>query len=310
MDKDKDIQERKDCYVRRTCMGPVYIPLGSPGEDQEKEKPAAWSTFIVENEGANLYCRSLGTGAPVLLIHGLGCDSSYFLMLGKLLSQKYKVVLYDRRGYGRSTGAEPDYRDRDDFCRVSASDAAAVMRAVGGKFNVCAHSVGALISLYLASLFPELINKLIAYEVPLPELLPENSSIIRDAENILRCKDSSFAKAFCLFLKTQGEPDDRSQPLSDEEAAFVEKNGSVSLMKEYGHVYDPNGCPLPVLPKDIPVILAAGDRRNNHAAFCTEELAKRYDLPLIYYPGGHNSAREIPDAFAAMTAGIFDLDLS
>jgi pimeloyl-ACP methyl ester carboxylesterase len=308
MNKNKDTRERTDGYVRRTCMGPVYIPLGAPEEGEEKSPQ--WNTFVVKNEGADLYCRSLGTGTPVLLIHGLGCDSNYFLMLGEFLSQQYKVVLYDRRGYGRSEGAEPNYRDRDDFGRVNASDAAAVMRAIGGKFNVCAHSAGALISLYLVSLFPELINQLIAYEMPLPEILPENSSINRDAENILRYKDISFAKAFYNFIKTQGEPDDRSQPLSEEEAAFVEKNGNVSLMKEYEHIYRANGCPLPVLPQDIPVILAAGDRRDNHAALCTEEFAKRYNLPLIYYPGGHNSAREIPSAFAAMTVGIFHLDLS
>ena len=58
---------------------------------------------FVEGAGARIYFKTLGRGAPLLLLHGgPGADHSDFLPALKPLARRHQLVLIDERGSGRS----------------------------------------------------------------------------------------------------------------------------------------------------------------------------------------------------------------
>jgi pimeloyl-ACP methyl ester carboxylesterase len=53
--------------------------------------------------GTDLYYETRGSGEPLILLHnGLGCTKSFTKQMFEF-SKHFKVMAYDRRGYGRST---------------------------------------------------------------------------------------------------------------------------------------------------------------------------------------------------------------
>ena len=73
-------------------------------------------TVGTENTGAiNLYYEDHGSGQPVLLIHGYPLDGdSWERQTRALLGGGYRVITYDRRGFGRSSHPTTGY-DYDTF---------------------------------------------------------------------------------------------------------------------------------------------------------------------------------------------------
>lgn len=80
-----------------------------------------------ENSTAvDLYYEDQGAGQPVVLIHGYPLDSSSWeRQTRELLDLGYRVIAYDRRGFGRSTKVATGY-DYDTF----AADLEAVLDAL------------------------------------------------------------------------------------------------------------------------------------------------------------------------------------
>ena len=50
----------------------------------------------------NLYTKESGSGQPMVLLHGNGEDSSYFVNQMSFFESKYHVIAVDTRGHGRS----------------------------------------------------------------------------------------------------------------------------------------------------------------------------------------------------------------
>ncbi|MBF0689698.1 MAG: alpha/beta hydrolase [Cellulomonas sp.] len=72
-------------------------------------------TSTATDQTVELYYEDHGTGQPVVLIHGYPLDGhSWEKQTVALLDAGYRVVTYDRRGFGRSTKATQGY-DYDTF---------------------------------------------------------------------------------------------------------------------------------------------------------------------------------------------------
>lgn len=82
--------------------------------------------YQVETAHGTLFCRREGSGPLLLLIHGVACDSEFFRQASAILSEKFTVISYDRRGYSRSIPAEGD---TDFSVWAHADDAAEIIRA-------------------------------------------------------------------------------------------------------------------------------------------------------------------------------------
>jgi pimeloyl-ACP methyl ester carboxylesterase len=87
---------------------------------------------IETRDGSQLFVKTIGTGRPVVLIHGwpLSADSWDPQMMA-LAENGYQAIAYDRRGFGRSDQPPSGY-DYNTF----ADDLADVMQATGATQNV------------------------------------------------------------------------------------------------------------------------------------------------------------------------------
>jgi pimeloyl-ACP methyl ester carboxylesterase len=118
----------------------------------------------------NLYYEDRGSGQPVVLIHGFPLDGhSWERQSAALLSAGYRVITYDRRGFGQSSQPATGY-DYDTFASdlKTVLDTLDVTDAVLAGFSMGTGEVGRYLGAYgsdrvakavfLASLEPFLIK--------------------------------------------------------------------------------------------------------------------------------------------------------
>ena len=100
--------------------------------------------FSVESAGVTLAGEEAGEGTPVVLLHGLTATRRYVVMGSRSLERSgHRVVTYDARGHGASTGAEdPDAYDYDDLVEdlLAVMDDRGIDRAVLAGASMGAHT--------------------------------------------------------------------------------------------------------------------------------------------------------------------------
>lgn len=108
----------------------------------------------VEVPGGQLYFEVEGTGRPVMLIPGgLGDLRMWDKQVGAF-AERYRVIRYDPRGYGRT--------ETDDIAFSNRDDAAAVLGHVGAaSCHLVGQSRGGTIALDLTLERPELVDSLV-----------------------------------------------------------------------------------------------------------------------------------------------------
>ena len=100
----------------------------------------------------------------IALVHGAMDRSTGMLRLSRRLDERFRVLRYDRRGYGRSIGAEGS--DAGPFAMADqVADLFALLR--GRRALVVGHSYGGNVALATAMRHPDLVAGVAAYETPL-----------------------------------------------------------------------------------------------------------------------------------------------
>jgi pimeloyl-ACP methyl ester carboxylesterase len=104
-----------------------------------------------------MYYQIYGKGEPLLLIMGLGGHSlDWGWILPQKLADRYKVILFDNRGSGRSDQSGPCTIEQMAMDTVGLMDALAIDRA-----HVFGGSMGGMIAMQMALDHPERVNKLV-----------------------------------------------------------------------------------------------------------------------------------------------------
>ncbi len=110
--------------------------------------------------GVELYYKAVGSGEPILVIHGgPGLEHSYLLPWMQDLSDRYQIILYDQRGVGRS-GGEMDSSsiNIDNFI----ADLDGLRESFGiERVNLLAHSWGGLLAMNYAWRYPDRVRSLV-----------------------------------------------------------------------------------------------------------------------------------------------------
>ena len=106
----------------------------------------------------NMYYEIHGEGFPLVMIMGLGADVTWWepeLIEG--FARKFKTIIFDNRGAGRSDKPAIDYS-----IKMFADDTRGLMRALGiDKAHVLGVSMGGMIAQELAINYPEAVEKLV-----------------------------------------------------------------------------------------------------------------------------------------------------
>lgn len=98
-----------------------------------------------------------GSGAPVVLIHGLGYARWGWEPIADALTERFEVVLLDNRGIGASDAPPGPYTVAD-----MASDVIGVLDAAGlERAHVVGTSLGGMIAQELALTAPERVDRLV-----------------------------------------------------------------------------------------------------------------------------------------------------
>lgn len=110
-----------------------------------------------EVDGRSLHYEVHGSGAPLVLIPGMGGDTRLFGPMARDLSASHRVLVFDHRDAGRSDVASAEY-GLDDLAR----DAAALMAHVGmARATVLGYSMGGRVAIILALQRPDLVARLV-----------------------------------------------------------------------------------------------------------------------------------------------------
>jgi 3-oxoadipate enol-lactonase len=106
-----------------------------------------------------------GTGKAIVFIHGWAQDLGIWDDQVRAFAPRYRVVRFDRRGYGKSTGfADPS---------ADPADVQALLDSLGIRSaHMVGLSAGATTALRFAQAFPDRIDALVLYGMPNPEGFP------------------------------------------------------------------------------------------------------------------------------------------
>ena len=111
----------------------------------------------IEANGIEVYYEIQGSGAPLVLISGLGYPLWQWHRLAPLLAERFKVITFDNRGVGQTDKPAGPYT-----ASLLAADLAGLLNALGvGQASVLGHSMGGFIAQAFALEYPSMLTKLI-----------------------------------------------------------------------------------------------------------------------------------------------------
>jgi pimeloyl-ACP methyl ester carboxylesterase len=117
---------------------------------------------IARINGESLHYEVAGEGAPLVLIHGWSLNLRMWDRQASELSRRFRVIRYDRRGFGRSSGNEDITWD--------AADLNALLDHLGAtKVHILGMSQGARVALQFARRYPDRVSSLVLHGPPAPD---------------------------------------------------------------------------------------------------------------------------------------------
>jgi len=158
---------------------------------------------VTSKDGTTIAYDKRGNGAAVILVDGaLGYRGIGFgSPLAELLSQRFTVYTYDRRGRGESTNSKPFTIERE------VEDIDALIQQAGGSAYVYGISSGACLALEAAIKLGDKIKKLALYEPPYnsdPASVPAWKEYRNHLARLIEAGQKGDAVA--LFMQFVGTP--------------------------------------------------------------------------------------------------------
>lgn len=245
-----------------------------------------------------------GEGEPILLLHGVISDASFFSGFAGCLSSRYRTVAYDRSGYGD----QPEPEDRSAFTVSSQAETAAdvILEHCGGKAWIFGNSAGSMIALELYRIHPELVRGLI--------LLEPSFALDSDSEEELRSwntelnayvREGRIKKALPAFARVTGKTGSSDGSLRDMKRTY--HNLRNFMLGELNEVqsYRPEESFLKGISVPVRIVLTekgAGMLFGKTSARAADLL----DWKVSFFPGGHNAVNEFPEPCADTLIDILE----
>ncbi|MEN3535537.1 alpha/beta hydrolase [Microbispora sp. ZYX-F-249] len=257
-------------------------------------------------DGATLHYEVRGTGPLLLLIPGGTGGAAAYDGVADDLAADYTVASYDPRGLTRSPLDDPEAgqsvaRHADDAVRLLdllSPDAPAL---------VAGCSSGAIVALHLLTTHPERVERVVAHEPPVVEVLPdaaEHRALLARVRDTFRREGLMPAAAvFAAGLRRPGDPVEppAAAELPPQAAARAERT-MADMSYFLGRIvpsfmaYTPDVDRLETL-SDRLVLAAGADSRGELPYRPAAFLAERFGTELVHFPGGHVGLTTHPAEF-------------
>ncbi|WP_327043761.1 alpha/beta hydrolase [Microbispora sp. NBC_01189] len=267
-------------------------------------------------DGATLHYEVRGEGPLLLLIPGGTGGAASFDGVAGHLATGYTVASYDPRGLSRSPLDDPEAEQRverhaDDAFRLLA------LLSPDAPARVAGCSSGAIVALHLLTTHPERIERVVAHEPPVVEVLPDAAEhralLARVRDTFHREGLMPAAAVFAAGLRRPADAPKAAElppELPPEAAARVQRT-MADMPYFLGRIvpsfmaYTPDVDRLRALSDRL--ILAAGadsmgELPYRPAAF----LAERFGTPLVHFPGGHTGLSTHPAEFGERLRKVLD----
>lgn len=253
--------------------------------------------------GARVSYEVSGSGPLLVLIPGASGTGESFHPLVPHLISRYQVVIYDRRGFSRSSLDEP----QNDEHRL-ATDADDVQRLIEHVTDqpamIFGSSSGALVALEVLSRFPERVQIVVAHEPPVVSLLPDASKWL------------AFFDGVYETYRKLGVPEAMHQFASGVFGG-IDHQVLHHAMREHANEYTmPNATywmehelrQYPRVELDLAaltanagrILLACGqDSQNQMTSQPNRVLARQLGREVVAFPGGHLGFLSTPFEFAS-----------
>lgn len=120
-----------------------------------------------------LHSTILGSGRPLLILHGYFGMSDNWKSLGKKFSEFYEVHLIDQRNHGRSF-----HSDNFDFEFMMEDLHRYIQHYNLSKVNLLGHSMGGKVVMFFAVNYPEFVDKLVVADIAPKFYQPHHGEIL------------------------------------------------------------------------------------------------------------------------------------
>lgn len=112
---------------------------------------------MIKFEDIEMFYEVQGRGEPLILIAGYSCDHTFWDAMVKPLAKKFKVVVFDNRGVGKTRDEGKPFS-----IEALADDVKRLSEELGfTQFYICGQSMGGLIAQALAMRHPKEVKKII-----------------------------------------------------------------------------------------------------------------------------------------------------
>jgi pimeloyl-ACP methyl ester carboxylesterase len=114
--------------------------------------------MVTGESGAELYVETCGRegAAPIIFTHGWGMDSTFWFYARRDLSDRFRLILWDLPGMGRSRPGAPDRVNLVAF----AEDLAGLLKTCGQPAVLVGHSIGGMTIQTLLRDHPHLASRI------------------------------------------------------------------------------------------------------------------------------------------------------
>ncbi|MEU4546802.1 alpha/beta fold hydrolase [Nonomuraea dietziae] len=261
-------------------------------------------------EGATLHYEVRGKGPLLLLIPGGTGGAASFDGVADDLAADYTVASYDPRGLTRSPLDDPEAHQR---VAQHADDAFQLMELLSpdAPARVAGCSSGAIVALHLLTAHPERIERVVAHEPPVVEVLPDAAEhralLARVKDTFHRDGLMPAAAEFAAGLRRPGADPVAAQAATEPPPQATARAGRTMADMPYflGRIvpsfmaYVPDVDRLEAL-SDRLVLAGGADSRGELPYRPAAFLAERFGTELIHFPGGHTGLSTHPAAFGEL----------
>jgi len=290
----------------------ALLSANAKGLEAQTSRQTSQSGFVKTN-GVSLYYEIYGHGTPLIVLHGgPGLDHTYLLPQLLKLADHYKLIFYDQRATGQSSGTvDSSSMTIDNF----VEDLEGLRQALHlEKINILGHSWGTLLSMEYAIKYPQHVGKMILANTlgPTPEWIPpfvanrESQRTPQDSIALIKIRHSeAFAKRDLIIMRQfakiffksyfydQSLDDSLSVDFNQETA-----NNILPIFSLMGKQLSTYNITSELEKLNCPVLILHGDHDPIPLKFAEETQATFKGSNLVVLKNcGHFSYIEAPDQF-------------